>query len=807
MGDSALARLEPGISNRTQDPRVKRLLDEHHRLSLRIEELVDEVETIKSSRSWKITAPLRLIKPFIGYIRSLFAFTSHKLTLATFNHISRTGDFFTVVGSAPSGEISSSHGRMPVGWIQFRQAKGGSQSPREFDLYYDNGQGFSEQRRVRLSFADRETQLVKLPRLVRSLRLDFKPSDGRFEWHGFFARERSAPWVILRALIHKFKSEGYRAGIALGQRLLQLFSVGGSSLLWHELLQHDLPREEYIRAYQAWIGRFDRLTESARRKIREEIQEWKEPPLISVIMPVYNTPERWLRAAIESVLRQLYPKWELCIADDASTRPHVRAVLQEYSERDPRIKVITRHENGHISEASNSALALASGEYIALLDHDDELSEHALYYIVKEVMQDRSLDLIYSDEDRVTSHGQRIDPYFKPDWNPELLLGQNFISHLGVYRTSLSRSVGGFRRGYEGSQDWDFTLRFSENTSPARIKHVPKVLYHWRDVPGTISFTLETKIDAFSAAKRAVEDAIKRRELNATVKRDGNALGGFGHRLYFALPSERPKVSVIALASGGEIDSENLHDFVAELREKTDYPFEEVLLVTSKDRRSVSSETDLPEDVKAFPVEDKFLISALNLAVDSATGELICFLSAGLRPLNKDWLSEMVSLVMQKGIAGVGGKLISEDGTLVSAGPLIGLNGIVGDALSGVRASSGGYFGRAALLREISSLSIDCMLIRKTPLKSVKGFSPELPDRIVDLDLSLKLRKEGSRLLWTPHAEFLLHGEGKRFRLRQSARRALSDTWREEELEDRFYNPNLSLNSSDYFLAFPPRRL
>lgn len=219
--------------------------------------------------------------------------------------------------------------------------------------------------------------------------------------------------------------------------------------------------------------------------MNKAIEKFSLNPLISVILPVYNTPKEWLVKAIESVRNQIYPHWELCISDDASTLPHIRMVLDEYSRIDSRIHVVYRETNGHISANSNTALTLASGEFIALLDSDDELSEHALFWVAHEINRYPNVDLIYSDEDKISEEGIRFNPYFKPDWNPALMLSQNTFSHLGVYRYSLVKKVGGFREGFEGSQDHDLVLRCSEETTPERIRHIPRILYHWRAISGS----------------------------------------------------------------------------------------------------------------------------------------------------------------------------------------------------------------------------------------------------------------------------------------------------------------------------------
>src|SRR4029079_13505447 len=229
-------------------------------------------------------------------------------------------------------------------------------------------------------------------------------------------------------------------------------------------------------------------------------------PLISVLMPVYNTNPQWLVEAIESVQRQLYPYWELCIADDASTDPHIRSMLDRYASADSRIKVTLRPTNGHISAASNTALKAATGEYVALMDHDDVLAEHALFWVAEVIANNPNAEFIYSDEDKVDTKGNRSTPYFKCDWNPELFLSHNMICHLGVYRTAMVRELGGFREGFEGAQDYDLALRSIERIAPKQIIHIPRVLYHWRMHQGSTAAGLAAKPYAFEAGRKAISE-------------------------------------------------------------------------------------------------------------------------------------------------------------------------------------------------------------------------------------------------------------------------------------------------------------
>jgi GT2 family glycosyltransferase len=261
-------------------------------------------------------------------------------------------------------------------------------------------------------------------------------------------------------------------------------------------------------AYERWLLEH-RVRPSDVQRMRDLLPLLGQRPTFSVLMPVYETPEEYLRAAIESVQLQAYPDWELCIADDASRKPHVRKVLEECAADDPRIKLVFRETNGHIAATSNTALAAASGDFVALLDHDDLLSVDALFENALVVNRRPDVDIIYSDEDKLDERGRRRDPYFKPDWSPDSLLSRNYVSHLGVYRRALIEEIGGFRRGFEGSQDYDLILRASERTS--RIEHIPRVLYHWRIHEESTASSRKQKGYAYDAAVRAIEESLTRR--------------------------------------------------------------------------------------------------------------------------------------------------------------------------------------------------------------------------------------------------------------------------------------------------------
>src|SRR6266508_6580107 len=338
--------------------------------------------------------------------------------------------------------------------------------------------------------------------------------------------------------------------------------------------------------YDRWIARYDTLTERARRRVRAETARWPVRPLISVIMPVYNTDPRWLGAAIRSVQAQPYSNWELCISDDASTLAGAQDTLLDFALRDPRIRVFLRDSNGNISVNSNSALSLASGEFVALMDSDDALPQHALYWVAKEIVAHPDVDLIYSDEDKVDEGGKRFNPYFKSDWNLALMLSQNAFGHLGVFRRSLVESVGGFRTGFEGSQDHDLVLRCALETSLERIRHIPRILYHRRAIESSTAAKRGVKPAAWDAGRRAIEEHLAKRGFRATVARAPLEQ----YQVDYELPSPRPRVSVLVPTTG---NPSLLGPCLDSVLSRTTYENFEVLLLVNEIHRHEAGRAEL----------------------------------------------------------------------------------------------------------------------------------------------------------------------------------------------------------------------
>lgn len=566
-------------------------------------------------------------------------------------------------------------------------------------------------------------------------------------------------------------------------------------------------------SYSEWLKRYDPdpMDEGARMEMRRRIEAMSATPLISIVMPTYNANPGWLRDAIESVRRQIYTRWELCIADDASPSVESRKLLQEYATRDSRIKVVFRPENGHIAAASNSALEVATGEWIALMDHDDLLSEHALFWIADCINRNPDAKLIYSDEDKIDEYGVRSAPYFKSNWNIDLFYSQNMFSHLGVFRSDLVKRIGGFRLGMQGSQDWDLVLRCMEHSSASQILHVPRVLYHWRIHAESTAHSADAKPYAAIAGERALNEHFERQGLNAHVEYIGT-----GYRVHYALPRNLPLVTLIIPTRNGV---ELLRQCVDSILMRTTYENYEIIIVDngSDDPETLKYLASFNDSVLVSVIRDdrEFNYSALNnMAVAKATGEIVGLVNNDIEVISPEWLSEMVSLAIQPGIGAVGAKLWYPDHTIQHGGVVLGIGGVASHAHKGIPEGNNGYFGRAHLIQSFSAVTAACLLIKKDRYLSVGGLDEvNLTVAYNDVDFCLRLREAGYRNVWTPYAELLHHESAtrgsdispERQERFNRERKFMLDRWGELLNADPAYSPNLTLDGDDFSYAWPPR--
>ena len=463
-----------------------------------------------------------------------------------------------------------------------------------------------------------------------------------------------------------------------------------------------------LRPYRLWVRRYDTPAATDLERLRERALQTPQRLRIALVMPVFNTPERWLRRAIESVLEQTWPDWQLCIADDASDAPHVRAVLAEYARRDDRIRICLREDRGHISANSNSALELVDCEFVGFLDHDDELPPHALQLVSEELAAYPDTTLVYTDEDKIDTGGRRFAPHFKPDYNADYLRACNYITHLAVYRTALVRELGGLRTGYEGAQDFDLVLRYTDRVDAASIRHIPCVLYHWRTIPGSTSLALESKSYAAEAGRRAVSDHARRMHLPASAR----VLRGTSYRLEFEVPDPAPLVSLVICSDDA---AGHLPDLLQDLLQGTRYAALEVVLAGTS--LATAGAPALARDARLRSVETPAGASRTarqQLGLAAASGELLALLAGDLRVLDPDWLGTLVAQAVRPDIGVVGAKLLQPSGLVAHCGLILEPRGTAVPCSRGAGDDAEGYVFRASVAHNLTVLSDDCLMLRRS---------------------------------------------------------------------------------------------
>ena len=558
--------------------------------------------------------------------------------------------------------------------------------------------------------------------------------------------------------------------------------------------------------YKIWLQHHC-LTEEDRQRIVSEIPALSYQPFFSIILPVFNTGEPWLRKCLDSVLSQLYPHWELCIADDASTKPHVRQILEEYASRDPRIRVVFRKENGHISACSNTALDMVRGDFIVLLDHDDELSVDALYENAIILNRYPDADMIYSDEDKINEEGERHSPFFKPDWSPDTFLSHMYTCHLGVYRAELIKKIGGFRVGFEGSQDYDLVLRFTEHTT--KIHHIPKVLYHWRTIKGSTALTHDSKNYAYVSGLKAIRETLDRRGEQGFVE---HVAGYPGQYLVHYPVQGNPKITILIPTRDNAVC---LDRCLQSLFSKTTYRNFEVILI---DNGSVQSETrDLfarwqkqeSDQLRILHLDIPFNFSCLNNeGARHAEGDLIVLLNDDTEIITPAWLEEMAGQAERPSIGAVGAFLLFPDDKIQHAGLILGIVGPANHGHKGMPADSAGYFGRLLVVYNYAAVTGACLMVKKRLYLEMGGLDEGLAVAYNDVDFCLRLLKKGYRNVVLPHVRLYHHESGSRGSDRAGENQTrlmrevalMNKRWKEWIRNDPFYSPHLTKDREDFTL-------
>lgn len=547
--------------------------------------------------------------------------------------------------------------------------------------------------------------------------------------------------------------------------------------------------------YERWIERLEQQD--------QEYEELDYQPQISVLVPVYNVLDKHLVPCIESVIKQSYPNWELCLADDCSTWSNVRKTLNKY-EKNEKIKVVYRSENGHISQCTNSALEVATGEFIAFLDCDDVLAPNALYEVVKVLNENKQLDFIYSDEDKINDNGkQRYMPHFKPDWSPDTLLAHMYTCHFGVYRRSIAQEIGGMRVGFEGAQDYDFTLRFTEVTD--KIAHIPKVLYHWREREGsTAGEKMKTKPYVVEATKKSQEEALKRRRLKGEMELIEDM---FLYRVNY-LCDIWPKVSVI-------IPSKDNYAILKKCLESfhqiTDYPDYEMILVDNGS--NVENKEKYKNLVEKYGLkyiyhEEKFNFSHMcNLGAGAATGEYLLFLNDDIEIIDSKWLKRMVGQATVDYIGAVGAKLLYPDRNTIQHIGVINIESGPVHALMGYSDELVYCFGRNRLDYNQIAVTGACLLVKKEKFDEVAGFNEELAVAYNDIEFCFRLLEKGYYNIIRNDAVLVHHESVSRGNDLEDKKKYERLMMEQEKLyklhpqyvgKDPFYNKNLTQNKCDF---------
>jgi len=580
------------------------------------------------------------------------------------------------------------------------------------------------------------------------------------------------------------------------------------------------PEAQTDTEYRAWVAAYDTLSDVDRNAIRNHIDRLATRPIISVVMAAYRSDPYLLHEAVASVLTQLYPHWELCIADDGSPGEATWQALTQLAAQDARIKLVRRETNGGIAAATNSALALATGEFVAFLDHDDLLAERALYEVAAELDRWPLADLVFSDEDKIDEKGRRSQPHHKTDWNAELMAGANAANHLTVIRRDLLTSLGGLRDGFDGAQDHDLVLRAAERATPARIRHIPWVLYHWRWQGKQGSFSRARAAECAAAAARAVSEHLARTGQAATVEELD--ISARWLRVRRPLPHPKPPVSII-------VPTRDRADLVAQAADgvlnKTAYAPLELLIVDngSEEPATLALFERLRTDprVRIMPAPGPFNFSALNnRAVSEAKGEVLVLLNNDISMIGPDWLDEMVSHAIRPTVGAVGAKLYYPDGTLQHAGVVLGVGDVpqkvAGHLYAGAGSNHAGYQGHLRLARNVSAVTAACLAIRKEVYDSVGGMDEEyLAVAFNDVDLCLKVRAAGYDIVWTPFAELYHHesaSRGSDLAPEKLARfeaevRIMRERWGPVLDADPFYGPVFDKRYANYRLGDPPERV
>ncbi|QGJ71855.1 O-antigen biosynthesis glycosyltransferase rfbC [Planctomycetales bacterium 10988] len=552
------------------------------------------------------------------------------------------------------------------------------------------------------------------------------------------------------------------------------------------------PPPVVVDPYESYL-QYEKEQKPSRETLQKRCEKLTYRPLISVVIPLYNTPSEFLHKAIKSVEKQIYENWELWLIDDASPKRHVLTIAEAAQNRDARVKVYSRPQNGNISAATNDGFARAQGEFVALLDHDDELTEDALSEIITYLNEHPDTDIIYTDQDKKDTTGKRHTPFFKPDWSLEYFRSVMYVGHLLVARKTLIEEVGGSDSEFDNVQDYELMLRMCEKTS--KIAHIPKILYHWRAIPGSIAEDAAAKCDVDALQEKAVQNHLNRMNF------PGLAIGGYqGHRVTIRpLPRETgPLVSIM-------IPTKDQPDYIGRclksIYQKTAYRNFEVILANHQTEDAFALEIMKRYPTKVLDVSGEFHFAGFNNQMAKvAQGEYLLLLNNDTEIIHSDWLDHLLLYAEQEDVGAVGPKLIYPDKTVQHAGVILGPRGTADHLMRNFPHDCDGYCGSLNTTKEVSAVTAACLLISKEKYLKVGGLNELYKRHYEDLDFCLKLRREGYRNLYVGTTELIHHESktrGKKYNY--TARVLILDQWEEMiEKGDPYYNCNFAPDSVDY---------
>ncbi|WP_411350356.1 glycosyltransferase family 2 protein [Paenibacillus sp. WLX2291] len=649
-------------------------------------------------------------------------------------------------------------GDYPKGWIELNVISSSAMIV-PLKVYWDDGSGISEENSTKigsLPIGNRVSSQFTfyIPKQTRTLRLDTGTQKCEFELSLIDIKIVGA-LTILKKKYSNYINLSKCLNRDLILKAAKLYKKEGIKGVANRLKSFVDPSQlSTQQLYQEWI----RLNGISEYEINQNLNSITRKFTISVIMPVYNTPEEYLKKAIDSVREQLYPHWELCICNDASSNNKIQAIIEQYAQQDSRIKFIQHEKQQNISVASNSALSLASGEYVAFLDHDDEFTKDALYEVALLLNNEPDTDMIYSDEDKIDVKGNRSQPFFKPDWSPNTLLSQMYTCHLTVYRLEIVKKIGGFRVGYEGSQDYDLALRIVELTK--NIRHINKILYHWRMSNTSTATSANAKTYTSDAGVRALKDTINRRGYNAKVFKDELA------NVYVMkhLPKNEPLISILIPTRNM---AEVLSTCVDSIFKLSTYSNFEVIIIDNGSDDPATLDlfnkyiVQHGKRFKVLRLDIPFNYSKLNnLAAREAQGELILLLNNDVEIITPDWLEGLAGQAQRNEIGAVGAKLLYPDSTIQHAGVMLGISGTAGHSHKHFPENHPGYFSRLRMVSDYAAVTGACLMVKRKLFLEVDGLDEDLQVAFNDVDFCLKLIEKGYYNVYVPHV-VLYHYESK----------------------------------------------